>query len=181
MLLAMDYREATPEDARAIALLHAESWRRHYRGAYRDEFLDGDVAQDRLDTWRERFSPPAHNQFVVLAEEERRLVGFACAYGREDGEWGTLLDNLHVVPEAQGRGTGARLVTRVAEWCRANYPECGLYLWVLEENDKAQRFYARMGARDCGAAQFVPPGGGQIDSRRYAWTSLDDIPPDQGG
>jgi GNAT superfamily N-acetyltransferase len=172
----MDNREAKPDDAEAIALLHAESWRLHYRGAYRDEFLDGDVAQDRLDTWRERFSAARHDQFVVLAEDAGRLVGFACAYGREDEEWGTLLDNLHVVADGQGRGTGAELVTRVGAWCRAEYPDRGLYLWVLEQNVRARGFYSRMGARDCGGAQFVPPGGGRIDSRRYAWASLDDIP-----
>jgi hypothetical protein len=27
--------------------LHADSWRRHYRGAYADAFLDGDVLADR--------------------------------------------------------------------------------------------------------------------------------------
>ncbi len=173
----MHYREATPDDVAAIALLHAESWKLHYRGAYRDDFLDGDVEQDRRTVWQERFAPLPENQFVVLAEDAGCLVGFACAYGREDEKWGTLLDNLHVVPDGHGRGTGAGLMTRVGAWCRANYSDCGLYLWVLEQNDKARVFYARMGGRDCGGAQFVPPGGGQIDSRRYAWASLDDIPP----
>jgi ribosomal protein S18 acetylase RimI-like enzyme len=32
----VEYREATANDAEAIAELHAESWRRHYRGAYLD-------------------------------------------------------------------------------------------------------------------------------------------------
>ncbi len=173
----MRYREAKSDDADAVARLHAESWRLHYRGAYRDDFLDGDVVQDRLDTWRERFSTSSRDQFVVLAEEDGRLVGFACAYGREDAEWGTLLDNLHVVPERHGRGTGAGLVTRIGAWCRAEHPDDGLYLWVLDQNDKARGFYSRMGARDCGGAQFVAPGGGLIDSRRYAWTSLGDLPP----
>jgi hypothetical protein len=34
-------RVADSSDAPAIAALHAESWRRHYRGAYSDAFLDG--------------------------------------------------------------------------------------------------------------------------------------------
>ena len=32
----VQYREATELDSRAIAALHADSWRRHYRGAYAD-------------------------------------------------------------------------------------------------------------------------------------------------
>ena len=174
------YREATREDVEAVAHLHAESWRQHYRGAYRDEFLDADVGGDRLQVWRERFHSPPADQLVVLAEERDRLVGFACAYGEEDVEWGSLLDNLHVVPEGHGQGVGAGLLTRVGVWCRAQHADFGLYLWVLESNDRARRFYARMGARDGGPQQFVPPGGGTIQSRRYAWASLDDLPLPRG-
>jgi hypothetical protein len=41
-------RAASAHDLDAIATLHADSWRRHYREAYRDEFLDVDVVADRL-------------------------------------------------------------------------------------------------------------------------------------
>jgi ribosomal protein S18 acetylase RimI-like enzyme len=33
---AMEYRQAAASDVVAIARLHADSWRRHYRGAYLD-------------------------------------------------------------------------------------------------------------------------------------------------
>ncbi|MBV9411286.1 MAG: GNAT family N-acetyltransferase, partial [Acidimicrobiia bacterium] len=36
-------RVATIDDVEAIAALHADSWRRNYRGAYLDSYLDGDV------------------------------------------------------------------------------------------------------------------------------------------
>ena len=134
----------------AVATLHAESWRAHYRGAYRDEYLDGEVVQDRIRVWKERLSTPVPNQFVVLAEEDDDLIGFACAYGGHEETWGSLLDNIHVRPEHQRRGVGAALVAEVAAWCRANYAGCGLYLWVLEQNRPAQRFYQRLGASDQG-------------------------------
>ena len=127
----MRFREATRVDAMAIATLHAESWRAFYRGAYRDEYLDGDVFEDRLRVWEERLSTPAPYQFVVLAEENDELIGFASAYGGHDETWGSFLDNIHVRPKHQRRGVGARLMAEVAAWCRANYADCGLYLWVL--------------------------------------------------
>ena len=99
---------------------------------------------------------PALNQFVVLAEEDDDLIGFACAYGRHDETWGSLLDNIHVRPEYQRRGFGAGLVAEVAAWCRANYADCGLYLWVLEQNHPAQRFYQRLGASDQGGEISEP-------------------------
>jgi GNAT superfamily N-acetyltransferase len=171
----MRFREATRADAVAVAKLHAESWRAHYRGAYRDEYLDGDVFQDRLRVWEERLSVPVPHQFVILAEEGSDLIGFACAYGRHDQTWGSFLDNIHVRLDHQGRGVGAGLIAEVAAWCRANYSDCGLYLWVLEQNRGAQRFYQRLGASDQGGEVSEPPGGGQIHGRRYAWKALPDI------
>jgi GNAT superfamily N-acetyltransferase len=169
------FREAEYADRAAIANLHSESWRAAYRGAYRDELLDGDVARDRLAVWEQRLSEPPANQFVVLAEEEDQLLGFACAYGRDDARWGTLLDNLHVQLRSYRQGTGALLVSQVTEWCRTHYSDCGLYLWVLVQNERARRFYERLGATDRGGEVSVPPGGGQITGQRYAWTTLEEI------
>jgi GNAT superfamily N-acetyltransferase len=172
----MRFREANRADAIAVAKLHAESWRAHYRGAYRDEYLDGGIFEDRLRVWDERLSAPAPNQFVVLAAEDDDLIGFSCVYGAHDATWGSFLDNLHVRFDHHGRGIGAALMAEVAAWCRANYPGCGLYLWVLEQNRRAQRFYQRLGANDQGGELSEPPGGGQIRGRRYAWKVVPDIP-----
>ena len=172
----MRFREAIASDAPAIAALHAESWRAHYRGAYRDEYLDGEVFEDRQRVWKERLARPVPNQFVVLALEGDDLIGFACVYGAHDQTWGSLLDNIHVRPERQHRGVGTGLIAEVAAWCRANYADCGLYLWVLEQNRQAQHFYQRFGAIDQGGEISQPPGGGQIHGRRYAWKTIPEIP-----
>lgn len=172
----MRFREATRCDVTAVATLHAESWRNHYRGAYRDEYLDGEVFEDRLRVWEERLSMPAPNQFVVLAFQGDDLSGFACAYGGHDETWGSLLDNIHVRLECQHRGVGTGLMAEVAAWCRVSYPDCGLYLWVLEQNRGAQRFYQLLGASDQGGEISEPPGGGQIHGRRYAWKTVPDVP-----
>ncbi|NOK60163.1 MAG: GNAT family N-acetyltransferase [Chloroflexi bacterium AL-W] len=80
----MNIRTATMEDAEAIALLHAESWRSAYRGMFKEEFLDRYVVEDRKDIWHQRFAAPQNNQIVLVAEEDPELCGFACAFGNED-------------------------------------------------------------------------------------------------
>ena len=172
----MKIREATGADALAIAKLHADSWRAHYRGAYRDDYLDGDVVADRRKVWTNQLSAPPENQYVILAEENGELVGFACAFGADDPVWGTLLDNIHVQTNRQRSGIGAALLAQIAAWCRQHYPHCGLYLWVLAENDRAQKFYKSLGAVDRGGAFSEPPGGGEIHGRRYVWDALPDLP-----
>lgn len=166
----MRCREATSTDATAIAAIHTDSWRVAYRGALDDAYLDGDVVHDRMRVWSERLSAAAPNQRVIVAEEGDHVVGFACAYGRDDDSWGTLLDNIHVRRERHGQGTGKRLLADVAAWCGTTYPDAGLYLWVVEQNRAAQRFYQRLGATDRGDGLWIAPGGPEVKTRRYAWS-----------
>lgn len=167
----MRVRVATPADAHAIAALHAESWRATYRGALRDDYLDGDVLAERRTTWDDRFAAPAANQYVLVAEDGDALVGFACAYACDDERWGTQLDNLHVRPARHGAGIGAGLVRALAAWCAATHAATGLYLWVVDTNQGARRFYEALGARDVGGDVWVPPDGTRVPVRRYAWSA----------
>src|SRR5207253_8063247 len=125
------YREAMREDATTIATLHAESWRVTYRGSYRDEFLDGPVFQDRMGVWNKRLSMPAPNQFVVLAEEEGLVVGFACAYGRDDEQWGSLLDNIHVRRQQHWQGVGTGLTPEETGVCDSNTSDCSVRKGII--------------------------------------------------
>lgn len=82
------FRLAVPDDAVSVAALHADSWRRHYRGAYSDSFLDNDVAGDRLAVWTERLQAADPSSWTVLAERGERLVGFAHTIFDADPIWG---------------------------------------------------------------------------------------------
>jgi hypothetical protein len=59
------FRPAGANDAEQIALLHADSWRRRYRGAYADSFLDGDIAADRRSVWSARLAASANSETVL--------------------------------------------------------------------------------------------------------------------
>lgn len=90
------FRFAEPEDAGAVGALHAESWRRHYRGAYADAYLDGPVDADRHAVWSERLGEEPVAHYTVVAVDGDELVGFAHTRLDIDPQWGSLLDNLHV-------------------------------------------------------------------------------------
>jgi ribosomal protein S18 acetylase RimI-like enzyme len=165
----IEYRPATPSDAGAIAALHARSWRENYRGSFHDAFLDGNLPGERLLVWRERLDRPPGNQLVQLALEGGDLVGFVCAYGAHDPAFGSLVDNLHVVREAKGRGIGASLMRQTGAWLAHRYPEPEVHLWVLEVNVRARRFYERIGARNAGVSTMETHGGAVVRSCRYVW------------
>ena len=86
-LESLRFRRAEAADARAIAELHADSWRRHYRGAYSDPFLDGDVLDDRLAVWAERLSQENPRRRTIIAEDAGELVGFANTLLEQDPIW----------------------------------------------------------------------------------------------
>jgi ribosomal protein S18 acetylase RimI-like enzyme len=165
----LNYRAARKSDVEQIALLHADSWKRTYRGMLRDEFLDGDVAADRLDVWTQRLGAERADQFVFIAEDQGRVCGFICAYGNEDSAWGSLIDNLHVAHDQRRRGIGTLLMRQVGAWLMSNYGGCGVYLWVMEANHAARRFYEALGATNTGTVEKKNPGGGSASNCRYRW------------
>lgn len=167
----MKIRSAALEDAKKIAALHAASWRVAYRGALTDEYLEHDADADRQSLWLHRLQAPRDDQFVVIAEDQREVLGFACLFAQEHEEWGSLLDNIHVSRGCQGRGIGTALLAAVAQWCSARAPASGVYLWVLQSNVAAQQFYGNLGAANVGADVWEPPGGGAVPTYRFAWPS----------
>ena len=166
-------RPALPDDAAQIAALQVASWREAYRGILSDTYLERDIVSERSALWTQRFESTSPDQFVVVAEVEREIVGFACAYAGVDDQCGTLLDNIHVSSGYQGKGVGTNLVGAVAHWCSLTSPHPGLFLWVLQSNVRAHRFYERLGAVRTDTDVWAPPGGGAIARYRYSWPGID--------
>jgi ribosomal protein S18 acetylase RimI-like enzyme len=156
----MEFREARVSDAAGIAALHADSWRRHYRGAFSDAFLDGDVVADRLQVWSERLAQPDDGSCTIVAiDGEAEVVGLAHTIFDADPTLGALVDNLHVVLGLKRRGVGTRLMAVTAEAVVGRRPGSGLYLRVLEQNTAAQAFYDAIGGARVGRELVSPPGG----------------------
>src|SRR5882757_8987456 len=169
------FRVGGSEDAESVALLHADSWRRHYRGAYADAFLDGDLVADRRSVWSARLAAPDANSTTLVAEDDRGLAGFVHVVFDHDDRWGSLIDNLHVAADRRRTGLGTALLARAAQAVTARATGPALYLWVLEQNTSAQRFYEAAGGTPVEKAPTPPPGGvparlnGSPARLRFTW------------
>ena len=162
-------RQATADDAGIVAALHADSWRRHYRGAYSDEYLDGDVESERVAVWTARFADSDALTYTVIAEDDGVPVGFAHTVFDSDEQWGSLVDNLHVSSRVQRRGLGAQLMSASAQAVLEQAASPGLFLWVLEMNTNAQAFYEARGGTRADSKISTSPGGDQLTAFRYVW------------
>lgn len=169
--LAVRYHDATSRDADSIASLHADSWRRHYRGAYLDTYLDGDVAADRREVWRRRLGQSTQGRITVIARRDEEIVGFAHTILDEDPPWGSLLENLHVKSELKRKGLGSGLLSETARRLIRVRPAGSLHLWVLDQNRAAEAFYESRGGTRVETQLRGPfPGGGHALGHRYHWT-----------
>jgi len=169
------FRAACPDDAQAIAALHADSWQRHYRGAYSDAFLDQDAAGYLLQLWTRRLAIPDPQARTILADRDGAVVGLAHTLLGQDPTWGALIDNLHVQHGLKRQGIGTKLLALTGQAILDWPPTSGLYLWVLEQNSDARAFYAARGGACVERAEVPPPGAdpsrlnGKPTGLRYAW------------
>lgn len=171
----MVFRPASKNDAYAIAALHAKSWQQNYRGALSDEFLDTKAPSERLDVWQSRLQNAPLDQFVATAESDGKLVGFVCLYFDHSGDYGTLMDNLHVSSEMQGQGVGRQLMRLAAEKMELRRPGSSMYLWVLQQNLGAMRFYESLGGQKLETVEELDIGDVPVIKSRYFWKSLEPL------
>ena len=95
-------------------------------------------------------------ELTVLVAE---LNGAPAAVAGCRAEW---LDGLYVRPEHWGLGLGRKLHDEVLDRLRANgSPRC--HLWVLEDNERARRFYEGLGWHENGDTRVVPFPPNPID------------------
>lgn len=147
--MAVTIRKAVPEDAAGISRVHVDSWRTTYKGIVADDFLQALSTEERVQRreqmWRGMLSDPG--QFsVFVAEEAGQIVGFVnCMAEREnDPRYTGEVSAIYLLKQAQGRGTGRKLMqTAARELMQRGHSS--MLLWVLKDNTPARGFYEALG------------------------------------
>ncbi|GAL30249.1 histone acetyltransferase HPA2 and related acetyltransferases [Vibrio variabilis] len=165
----MEFRVAEYADFQGVAQLHAESWQTAYKGIMRQSYLDETVLEDKQLIWQTRLLNPPFSQHVLVAEEEGKLLGFICLFGNHNVDYGTIIDNLHVTPEAQRRGIAKQLIIQAVEWAEKFYPDNGVFLEVLADNANAIKFYESLGGKRELKQRMESPCGKYLDEYLYTW------------
>lgn len=166
-------RPATEKDAALIAAIHTSSWRDAYAHILAPEFLNGDIEADRLAVWSQRLRDRSTAQLINVACDSAGLAqAFICSYCDFDPVWGSLVDNLHVRPQARGQRIGERLFRDAATRLLAMASGSGLHLWVFEANVAALRFYERLGGRVVEKDRSGIPAAGGKTVLRVHWPTI---------
>lgn len=123
--------EASIADAGRV---HSESWKESHRSFCSAEFVEKHTPAAQADFLRREMN--SGKTFYMLIDNYP--VGIVSVYG-------SLIENLYVLPSEQRKGYGSQLLHYAIQQC-AGTP-C---LWILNNNEGAYRLYAKNGFIETG-------------------------------
>jgi ribosomal protein S18 acetylase RimI-like enzyme len=146
-------REAKPADAPKLAEIHVAAWRAAYRGLMPDDFLAALCVEERIALWAREITRHGPRK-LALADLDGAIAGF-CLFGPTRDEAPSDVAEIYAVnvhPEFWRQGAGQLLCEHAV--CEAAAREYrAMTLWVMTGNDRARRFYERLGFAADGAAR----------------------------
>ncbi len=146
----VEIRRGVPADAEALVRLKLDCWDEAYTGLMPQEVLD--AQREDVSALAARWRKILATGHTSVAEHDAALIGFVnAAPGSEVPGLEIQLFALYVRAAWWGTGVGHALFASAVG-------ERSAYLWVLEGNDRAIRFYERQGFRFDGAGHDEPEG-----------------------
>lgn len=124
----------TEENLDAAAEIHAVGWRASHAAVCAPDFVAAHSAE-RQRAYLARKLEGGSRIFLLTDDGPAGLISVT----------GSLIEDLYVHPEKQGRGYGSALLRHAIQEC-AGTPT----LWLLETNDRARAFYESRGFRPTG-------------------------------
>lgn len=156
-------REATVEDATAIAAVQLTVWRTVFAEFLPAAVVDG-LNDDAVATsWAQAVGTPG-DAHVLVALEGTEVTGFAAGSG---GEVATLL----VDPRWGRRGHGGRLLGTLAERLHAGGAQRA-QVWVAEDDEASRRFFTRHGWPADATVRTSHHGAQVLRERRHTGSLL---------
>lgn len=149
------------------------AWQAAYRGLMPDDYLDamGDQAEQAAERLRDRLQAGSGTTMLVGVIADDRVVGM-CVYGPPRDDVPSDCGQLHAInldPAVWGTGVGRDLLVPAQEGLTDDGYRSA-YLWVVEGNVRARRFYEREGWRADGATKVDDQFGTGVTEVRYRRT-----------
>jgi ribosomal protein S18 acetylase RimI-like enzyme len=104
--------------------------------------------------WRQAFDASTW----IVAREDDQVIGLARSVSEPGRPWARHVESIWVAPTHRRRGVFRDLLWALAR-IEGDRGVTDLQLWVLEDNDEAQRAYEALGFVPTGECQPVPDFG----------------------
>lgn len=121
--------EVTEDNIYEAAKIHSESWKESHKGFCSKEFVKAHTVERQLQYLRNEIKDGK----VIYMLIDSIPVGIVSVKD-------SLIENLYVLPNEQGKGYGTELLKFAINKCN-NIPS----LWILNNNEKAYKMYNKHG------------------------------------
>lgn len=139
-------RDATPDDALAIAKVHLEARSAGYADFLDEAYIASVTLEDLAAHWKARLAESGRR--TLVAETKAEVLGFvhfgSPPEGPKPSERAGILGFIYVLPHHWGTGVSASLLAAAEEGLAAQ-GFTSAFLGVYEENRRARAFYERHG------------------------------------
>nr|WP_246101040.1 GNAT family N-acetyltransferase [Streptomyces cyaneus] len=143
------------------------SWQAAFAGLLPRDYLDAMDPGREEPEWKTRIAEAQWpSSAVLVAETEVGIVGFSGFGASQEDPAVAEIGTLYAMPEVWSAGVGKQLMlATLAALRQADYTHATL--WVLEDNERARRFYEASGWRADGNAVEDTTGGASLNKLRY--------------
>ena len=163
----MEIRRITKtDDLEKIGNIYAQSWKTAYKGIVPQSYLDA-LSGSR---WSAVLLKSDYAAYVITAGGEYIGTSSICAAREQNMEgWGEII-SIYLLPEYFGTGYAGMLLAAVMDALLSDgYKD--IYLWVLQENKRAQRFYEKHGFRQTPDRITIEIAGKELTEVRFVYRS----------
>lgn len=163
----MEIRYITKSDDRlAISKVYEKSWKYAYKGIVPQDYLDC-IPKGQ---WASHIEQAGRKNLVMVMDGVIiGTSGFGKPRMAEMDGFGEII-SIYFLPEYMGKGYGKLLLqAAVSELKKMGFDK--VYLWVLEENQKARHFYEKCGFVQTGRYLFSDIGGKNLKEVQYSYQS----------
>lgn len=161
----MEIRFIDETDSKSeIRRIYRESWKHAYRGIVPQDFLDA-ITEDQCG---KSIGAPGVNTMICV--EDGQIIGtssFCKSRFEQYPDSGEVM-SIYLLPEHMGKGYGSKLIKAVLnELEKQGFKN--VFLWTLEDNTFARRFYERNGFASTGEYLNDNIGGKDLREVRYVY------------
>lgn len=148
----------------ALSRVYEESWKYAYKGMIPQSYLDS-IPKGR---WAKNVDDPRWH--TLLCVDDGEIVGtssFCRSRFEAYPDWGEIV-SIYLLPGHIGKGCGKALISAaITELRKLGY--ANIFLWVLEENARARRFYEHFVFEQTDAFLKDTIGGKELREIQYVY------------
>ena len=165
--MEINIRYANKDDADTIALINSKSFQHAFRGIIPDDFLKEKFSYERLRErlYKELNEGTATSCIMYKNDIPVGMLTFAQDDYKDRDSSEIDLWRIYLLPEYWGQNLGIEFIDwGIKELNRKGYKKVAL--WVVEENERARRFYEKVGFIHDGEIRIINPGR-ELNEYRY--------------